>query len=104
MRCIIGSARTAQQDKVVARSLPLKTQLMSGKPDQRIEPVNRARKLSEALHVQVVAFYVRELMQENGANASPGPSIGSFRHNNNRAPQVKHTGVDTTADSTTHKD
>src|SRR5260370_25633422 len=90
MCCIIGSVHTAQQYKVVARSLTLKTQSMSGKPDQRIEPVDRARKLSEGLHVQVVAFYVCELVQQNGANARPGPSTCSFRHNYDRAPHVKH--------------
>jgi hypothetical protein len=86
MSRIIGSAGAAHKYTVIARTLAFKTQLMSGKPHERIEPVGGARKLSKALYAQVVAFYVREFMQQNRSNAGPRPLGGSLRHYDDRTP------------------
>ena len=78
---------TKPQHFVVARPLAFARESGSGKPDEGIEPIDRARQLRHRLCAPVAALDVRELVHQRSLPRVSGPRRSRRRHHDDRRKQ-----------------
>ena len=77
---VVRAARAARQHQIVAGPLALGPRPLDRQPGQRIEPVERARRLCQHVRQAVAPLHVRELVQQHDAQAALRPAVGVGRH------------------------
>ena len=90
---VVRPARAGGEHEVVAGALTLGAQPPRRHPRERVEPVRRAGDLRDQVRQAIAALHVRELVQEDDAEAVGRPRIRVSRHQHRRTedpPRHRH--------------
>src|SRR5688572_3547559 len=72
---VVARPGAARQREIVARTLALGAQLLCGRPDERMEPVQCAGDAAECVADEIMSPYVGELVKQNRQAAIGGPVV-----------------------------
>ena len=74
-----GTRAAAREHEIIAGALALGSQMLRGRPYQRMEPIECAHDASQRVTQQITATDVRQLVEEHHATALVAPLLGARR-------------------------